>query len=218
MCRCALCVHYSGMNQKYALTAKKANSLLDCTRKSNASPSRVVILPSTQHWWGCIQVWAPQYETCTYWREYSKEPWRWLRDWNICHRRRGRESWDCSLEKRKLRRTLPVCMNTWWGSKEDSGAPWQDKSEWEQTEIQEIPFRHKKKLFYCEGGQTQNRLLGEAVESLSLEILKTNCMQLSLAGPALNRGLVDLQMCLPTSAVRDETLDPATLSLLQMQY
>lgn len=39
-----------------------------------------------------------------------------------------------------------------------------------KTEIQEIPIKHKKMNFYCEGGQAQ--MFREVVGSPSLEILK----------------------------------------------
>lgn len=35
-----------------------------------------------------------------------------------------------------------------------SGTQWQYKIEWMQLQIQEIPFKHKKILFYCQGNKT----------------------------------------------------------------
>jgi len=37
-----------------------------------------------------------------------------------------------------------------------------------QTEIQEFPFKHKKKSFYCEGDETLEQVT-EVVECLSLD-------------------------------------------------
>lgn len=52
-----------------------------------------------------------------------------------------------------------------------SGAQWQDENLWAQTEIQEISFKHEKKLFLVI--KYWNRLLTEAVEAPCIEILKT---------------------------------------------
>ena len=34
-----------------------------------------------------------------------------------------------------------------------------DKRKWTQIEIEEIPFKHKKKLFYTEGDQTEEQVV-----------------------------------------------------------
>jgi len=55
--------------------------------------------------------------------------------------------------------------------------------QWAQSGIQEITFKHKE-LIYCESSQHQNRLLREAVESPSLEILNLQ-LDVSLSNPDL---------------------------------
>lgn len=40
-------------------------------------------------------------ERWPHWRDSSKGPWGWLRDWSTSWRRRGWRSWHCSAERRK---------------------------------------------------------------------------------------------------------------------
>ena len=88
------------MSQQRALTAKKANSLLDCIRESIASRSRALIFSLcsalVRHFWG-----PSTRETRTYWSKSSEGLWRWSSDWSICRVRTGWESWDCSAWRRE---------------------------------------------------------------------------------------------------------------------
>ena len=73
------------------------------------------------HWWG--HTWSTvsslglpsTSEIWSYWRESSKGPWRWLRDWSISPMRKGRESSDCAAWKREDLRAASssMCKNIW---------------------------------------------------------------------------------------------------------
>lgn len=79
----------------------------------------------------------------------------------IWHEEKLRELRLISLQKKKLREDL---INVYeylvegskevWGRLFSSGIPSEDVRQWAKIEIQEIPFKHKKKLSYCEDGQT----------------------------------------------------------------
>lgn len=70
-----------------------------------------------------------------------------LVDWGLRAAVKTRELEVFSLERRRLRGTLSVCIHTWWGApknlKPDSSDRWQDKSQQRQTEIDEIALKHK---------------------------------------------------------------------------
>ena len=64
-------------------------------------------------------------------------------------------------------------MSGEWGQALSSGAQWQDKGQWAQTEAQEVPSEHEEELLPSEGDGALAQAAREAVESPSLEIFQT---------------------------------------------
>lgn len=79
----------------------------------------VILLLSTgeKHLACCVQCCAPQDKRViwTYWSKSSIGPQRWLLDRHIWQMRRGWESWDYNLGRRRLRRILPSTIVSWCG-------------------------------------------------------------------------------------------------------
>lgn len=66
--------------------------------------------PVRSHLECCVQFWAFQYKTWTYWSEPSKGPQRCLRDRNICHEERLRELRLFRLKKRRFREKISMSV------------------------------------------------------------------------------------------------------------
>lgn len=110
--------------------------------------------------------------------KYCRKPQRWIRDWSICHRRRGWESWIILGTWRRMLswEILSVYININYGKMRRRGRcfAW-----WPEKEQKAIYVRGT--LLYLSLSLQQNcflmtkwnRLLIEAVESLFLNILKT---------------------------------------------
>ena len=85
-----------------------------------------------------------------------------------------------------------------WVSKEGgarlfSVVPGEDKKQWAQVETQEIPFKHKKTLFYCDGDQTLEQITQRGCGVFILGDIQNPAghspEQPALADPVLSRGL-----------------------------
>ncbi|GAB0205579.1 mitochondrial enolase superfamily member 1 [Grus japonensis] len=107
------------VSQQCALVAKKTSSHLGCISKSTASTLRkgilllysTVVRPNLQSW---IQFWAPQYKTVIdlLEQDHARDTKMIKGLKHLLHEERLRELGLFSLEKRRLRRILPMCLNT----------------------------------------------------------------------------------------------------------
>ncbi|KAK4832344.1 hypothetical protein QYF61_021873 [Mycteria americana] len=72
----------------------------------------------------------------------------------------------------------------------------EDQRQWAQTKTQEIPFKHMKKLFYHEGGETLQKVAQRGCGVSILEDIqnwtKHSPEQPALADPALSKGLDEM--------------------------
>lgn len=97
------------MSQRYALAAKKADSILGCISRGVTNWLRELILPlcsavPTAHLECCILFGIPQYkkkQTDIYIGESSRRPPRGLGDWSTWHRRKCWGNWDCPVLRRE---------------------------------------------------------------------------------------------------------------------
>ena len=115
----------------------KVNMSLQCAfaeKKANGIPSQINkilpaglgrwLFPSTKHWWG--HTWRilsssgllRRKEMRTHWRESGEGLWGSLRDWTWEEAERV-GTVQPGKKKEALRAILSVCMNIWWGGKED---------------------------------------------------------------------------------------------------
>ena len=141
----------------------------------------------------------------TYWNEVSEGPQRWRRNWGI-HTQRIWESWGCSfLEDEAQGDFFSAYQYLMWVRKGEpdspSGALWQDKRQWAQMELQEIPSEHK--LFSVSTGtDCPERLWGLHPWRYSKPDWTWSWASCS-SWPCLNRrvGLGDYQRSLHTSTV-----------------
>ena len=82
-------------------------------------------------------------------------------------------------------------MSGGWGQALFSGAQWQDKGQWAQTEAQEVPSEHEEELLPSGGdGALEQFAQGGCAFSFSGDIQKQpGCVQTSLGERALAGGL-----------------------------
>lgn len=97
--------------------AQKANSVLDCMRKNVVSRLKEMIFPLcsalVRHIWNPV---SDLYKAGKYWSGSSKGPQRWLKDWSICHTKRGCKCWDYLFWRRNgPGETFSMFINIWWG-------------------------------------------------------------------------------------------------------
>lgn len=112
-------------------------------------------------------------EMRTYWREFSKEPQRWLMAWSVWHTKRGWERQDCPA----WRRSGLGCLSSAWEylmerneDKTDSLVVPSGRTSGSWRKVHQIPSEHKRALLHCEVDQT---LEGRGVECPSLGILQS---------------------------------------------
>ena len=133
-------------------------------------------------------------EAGSYWRQFSKRPQKWLRDWIISPMRKGWERWDCSAWRRKDWGGIsPVYVNTCrkgrvqtrWRQAFFSGAQWQDQRQSAQSETQEVPSEYDEALFHCDSyWELVHVAQWGCGVSLIWDIQKPSPGKLALGGPA----------------------------------
>lgn len=176
------------MSQQCALMARKASGILWSIKNSMASRLREVVLllwsalvrPHLKYW---AQFWVLQFKTGNFYRESSRGLQRWLEAWSIFHMKmaeRNRtiqpgEDWGISYQ----------CLSLSDGQEQSgrcqalfSGAQWQDKGQWAQTEHRKLNINMRKRFFTLKVTQHWNKLSRVTVESF-LEMFKT-CLEVFL--------------------------------------
>jgi len=158
------------------------------TRKNVGSRSREVILPLY-----CALVRPHLYSTvCSfglhsskhawnYWRETSRGLQRWLGAWSISFMRKGWQTWDCSAWRREDCKGNHINIYKYLkdGSQVDGTRLFsvvrsdRTRGNGQRTKLECKKFHlNMKKFFTVRVTEYWNRLSGEAVESLSMEIFK----------------------------------------------
>lgn len=116
-------------------------------------------------------------KTKTYWNKPSKISQKWSGNWSIWHIGKSWEIWDCSACRRKAQiQILSVYLipdgrrqrtqsQTFLGSFQGN-----DKRQWPQTEMQEIPLTIRKNIFTMR--MVTHKLRRETAEFSSKKIFK----------------------------------------------
>lgn len=98
-------------------------------------------------------------------------------------------------QRRRSEGTIPVCTGTWWEEWRAGSRTFGSSAQWwgsGYAEMQEIPLKCKKHFFHCD--LTKKQVAAEAVESPSVEMLKTWLLvtQPALGDPALGSVLAHM--------------------------
>jgi len=177
------------MSQQCALVAKKAKGFPVCFKRNVASRSREVHLPLycalvRPHLEYCVQCWAPYLKKVeellkrVQWR--AKKVMRGLK--HISYKERLKELALFNLKKRRLRGDfINACKRLKGGCQEDRARLFsvvpsdRTRGDWYKLKHRKFHLNIRKNFFTLRVMEHWNRLPREAVDSPSLEILKT-CM------------------------------------------
>ncbi|PKU44394.1 hypothetical protein llap_5337 [Limosa lapponica baueri] len=174
------------MSQQCALTAPKANCILDCTKRSVASRSRELTLPLYSalvrpHLEYCFQLWGPQHR-----RDMDRLEWVQRRTTNmirglehLSYEDRLREMGLFSLENRRVQGDLLAAFQYLKGAYRRDGEGLfirgcSDRMRGNGFKLKEGRFRLdiRKKFFTVRMVRHWNRLPREVVDVPSLELFK----------------------------------------------